>query len=238
MTRKVGLLGAGYILDAHAKALATLPAVRLSVVCDAARGRAARAAARYGAPDVCTSIEELARHDCEVVHVLLPPPLHIPAAQALIEAGKSVFLEKPMGLDGRACAALAQLASDRGVALGINHNFLFSRSYEALRGAVHAGELGRLDRIAVNWHFGLPLLQAGPFDAWPIAAPANLIFELGSHLLAFVIDLVGAPRVIHAEASLPLTLPNGQSIPRHWTALLRRESASVVLSLSVMAGHA
>ncbi len=238
MSRKVGLLGAGYILDAHAQALARIPRLQIRAVCDAVRSRALRAAARYGAPDVYASLEDLARSDCEVVHVLLPPPLHLSAARTLLEAGKSVFLEKPMGLDSSACRQLAELARTRGVALGVIHNFLFSRSYETLRSAVRAGELGRLDRIAVNWHFGLPLLQFGPFDAWPIAAPANLIFELGSHLAAFVIDLIGAPSVIQAEASQPLLLPGGQSIPRHWTALLRRDATSALLSLSVTAGHA
>ncbi|HEX4049380.1 MAG TPA: NAD-dependent epimerase/dehydratase family protein [Steroidobacteraceae bacterium] len=238
MSRKVGLLGAGYILDAHATALAGIREVELVAVCDAARSRAARAAARYGAPDVYGSLEELSRSNCDVVHVLLPPPLHLSAAQTLIDAGKSVFLEKPMGLDSRTCMQLAEQARAAGVLCGVNHNFLFSRSYEALRAAVRAGELGRLDRISAHWHFGLPLLQSGPFDAWPIAAPANLIFELGAHLAAFVIDLLGAPTVVHADASEALTLPSGQSIPRHWTALLRRETTSALLSLSVTAGHA
>lgn len=237
MDTKVGLLGAGYILDSHASALAALPGVRLHAVCDASRGRAARAAAKYDIPHVLNSIEELSRSDCDVVHVLLPPALHIDAALALVESGKSIFLEKPMGLDSSACAALSLRAAEKGVALGVNHNFLFSRGYESLRASVKAGELGRLDHIAANWHFALPILQFGPFDSWMLAAPANIIFELGSHLCAFVVDLIGAPEIVAAVAGNPMALPAQQTVYRQWTAVARANTATATLSISVTAGH-
>ena len=72
---KVGLLGAGYILDSHAAALAGTPGVIVHAVCDASRGRAVNAARKHGMPYILTSIDELVRSDCDVVHVLLPPAL-------------------------------------------------------------------------------------------------------------------------------------------------------------------
>src|SRR5580693_9714712 len=96
------------------------------------RARAAHAAARYGIAQVLPSRTELASSDCDVVHVLLPPAMHVDAALQMVDSGKSVFIEKPFGLDSGACAALCVRAAQRGVALGVNHNFLFSRSYESL----------------------------------------------------------------------------------------------------------
>ncbi len=235
---KVGLLGAGFILDSHAAALAATPGVLLYAVCDAARGRAAQAARKHGIAHVLTSIDELVRSDCDVVHVLLPPALHLEAATALVDAGKSVFLEKPMGLDSGACEALCARAADKGVAVGVNHNFLFSRGYESLRDAVKSGGLGRIDHIAVDWHFALPILQFGPFDNWMLAAPANLMFETGPHLAAFVIDLLGAPSVRAAVAENPIVLPAQQTVYRKWSAVAQAGGASVILSISHTAGHA
>jgi predicted dehydrogenase/nucleoside-diphosphate-sugar epimerase len=234
---KVGLLGAGYIVDSHAAALTAIPSVQLHAVCDTSRSRAQRAASKYAIPHVLTSMQALAASDCEVVHVLLPPPLHLDAALAMVDAGKSVFLEKPMGLDSAACAALATRAAARGVAVGVNHNFLFSRSYEALRAAVKRGELGALDQIQATWHFALPLLQFGPFDSWPLTAPANLLFELGSHLAAFLVDLMGEPTVVSAEAGNAVEIPGGRQVYRHWTAVLRSAATTAVWSLSVTPGH-
>jgi predicted dehydrogenase/nucleoside-diphosphate-sugar epimerase len=235
---KVGLLGAGYILDSHAAALIAVPSVSVYAVCDMSRGRAQQAARKHGIQHVVASIEELAASECDVVHILLPPALHLGAAMTLVEAGKSVFLEKPMGLDSHACAALCVRAAEKGVAVGVNHNFLFSRGYEALRAGIKSGELGKIDHAAVNWHYAAPILQFGPFDSWMLAAPANLMFEIGPHLGAFVIDLVGSPEIISANAGNPIVLPGNQTVYRQWTALGRKGAATVALSISLTAGHA
>lgn len=238
MTVRVGLLGAGYIVDSHARALAATPGVALHAVCDLARGRAAQAAAKHGIANVFGSIEELASSDCDVIHVLLPPALHITAASAMVEAGKSVFLEKPMGLDSAACDELCRRAQARGVAVGVNHNFLFSPGYEALRGAIKKGELGQIDHVAASWHYAQPLLQFGPFDNWMLAAPSNILFELGPHLAAFIVDLVGLPQVACATAGNPIALPAGQTVYRQWTAVGRQGTATALMSISIAAGHA
>jgi nucleoside-diphosphate-sugar epimerase/predicted dehydrogenase len=235
---KVGLLGAGYILDAHAYALAAAPGVALHAVCDLSRARAQHAATKFGIPHVLGSIKELAASDCDVVHVLLPPALHIEAALAMVEAGKSVFLEKPMGLDSGGCAALSARAAEKGVALGVNHNFLFSQGFESLRASVRAGELGRLDHVAVSWHLALPILKFGPFDSWMLAAPANIVFELGSHIGAFVVDLLGMPEITCAVAGDPLAIPGGRTVYRQWTAVGRVGRATATLSISISGGHA
>lgn len=234
---KVALLGAGYIVDSHAAALKALPQVSLQYVCDSSAGRAGRAAQKFGIPNVVSSIEELVATDCDAVHVLLPPAAHLDAAFALVEAGKSVFIEKPMGLDSAACNALCALASKKGVAIGVNHNFLFSPGYEALRTSVKAGELGRLDHLSVNWHFALPILQFGPFDNWMLAAPANIMFELGPHLCAFVLDLLGATQIKGAVISNPLLLPGAQTVYRHWSATGCSKQATAQISLSITSGQ-
>lgn len=235
---KVGLLGAGYIFDSHASALAALPAVELHAVCDNSRARAQQAAAKFDIPCVLGASRELAASDCDVVHILLPPALHVDAALEMVEAGKSVFLEKPMGLDSAACAALCKRAAEKGVTVGVGHNFLFSRSYEDLRRVVKSGELGAIDHLAVNWHFALSNLQFGPHDSWMLSAPANLMFEVGSHLAAFIVDLVGFPQIATAVVGNPVALPGAQTVYRQWSAVGRTAAATALLSISITPGHA
>jgi predicted dehydrogenase/nucleoside-diphosphate-sugar epimerase len=235
---KVGLLGAGYILDSHANALGAVPGVRLHAVADSSRGRASSAAEKYGIENIFGSIEDIASSDCEVVHVLLPPALHIEAALKLVKAGKSVFLEKPMGLNSGACDELCAIAESNGVTVGVNHNFLFSNGYELLRAWVKDGQLGRLDQISVDWHFAQPIFQFGPFDSWMLAAPANMVFETGPHLAAFIIDLIGLPEIVSAEAGNPIILTGEQKVYRHWAALGRAGATAARLSISATAGQA
>ena len=84
------------------------------------------------------------------MHVLLPPYLHEDVTRRLLEAGKSVFVEKPMGLSAGECKALAELAASRGLRLGVNHNFLFMPGYEAMRRDAASGALGTLDHLTVT----------------------------------------------------------------------------------------
>ena len=234
---KVGLLGAGYILQAHAKALASIDAVEIGAVCDVSNARAAQAAAAFGIPQVFTALEQLLDSDCHVVHVLLPPFMHEEAAQRILCAGKHVFVEKPMGLSSEACRSLADLADERGLRLGVNHNFLFLPGYEALRRDASDGTLGALDHLTVNWLFTLGLIQAGPYDNWILGAEGNMLFELGSHVAAFASDLLGPLDEIRAVAAHPLELPGRQRVFRHWNAIGARGSTSVALNISVTPGQ-
>jgi predicted dehydrogenase/nucleoside-diphosphate-sugar epimerase len=235
--RKVALLGAGYILQAHAKALRAVDQVTLHAVCDISRHRAAQAATSFGIPNVYTSLAELIASDCDVVHVLLPPFLHEDAARQILASGKSVFLEKPMGLGSQACRELAQLADARRLKLGVNHNFLFVPGYESLHRDLVRGELGRLDHVSVNWLFGLGLIQSGPYDNWILNSEGNLLFELGCHLAAFATHLLGRVDKVSAVAAHPIVLPGEQRVFRHWNAVCARGDASVSLNLSVVPGQ-
>lgn len=232
------MLGAGFILKSHANAVAFLPGVKLQLVADASLSRARHAAEAYGFAAAADSIAAMAASDCDVVHVLLPPALHLLAATTLVNAGKSVFLEKPMGLDSLECAALCDEAATRGVSLGVNHNFLFTPHYETLRALVTQGEFGRIDHLAVNWHYPLPFLQFGPFDNWMLNAPANIMFELGAHMTAFAIDLIGLPAVEISWAGNPIALPNDSTVYRHWAAAGHAGSTAVQFSLSTVSGQA
>ena len=100
---KVGLLGAGYIIDSHAKALRTLSNVEIVAVCDRTIQRAQDAAKTYAIPHVFGDLAEMLKLKLDVVHVLLPPDLHIDATRQILLAGTSAFLEKPMGLDAAEC---------------------------------------------------------------------------------------------------------------------------------------
>lgn len=238
MTRqKVGVLGAGYILDAHAKALASVEGVALHAVCDLSRVRAERAARAHGIPNVFGSMEELAASDCDSVHVLLPPHLHAGAARTLLEAGKHVFLEKPMALRAAECRDLADLARARGRQLGVNHNFLFVPGYEKLRAAFVDGSLGTADHLAVDWLFGFGLIQFGPYDNWIVGTEGNVLFELGAHIAAFVIDLMGTPDTLVARAAHPIELPGRQRVFRHWSAMGDKGSTNLSLTLSIAPGQ-
>lgn len=235
---KVGLLGAGYIVKAHAKALSAVPNAELAAVCDASEDRARAAARSFGIPGVFPSLEAMLESGVDAVHILLPPHLHEAAARTVIEAGRHAFVEKPMGLDPVLCRELADLAGRRGVQLGVNHNFLFLPAYQKLRDDLRAGVLGRLDQVTINWLYPLPLIQFGPYDNWMLREPQNLFFELGPHLTAFMLDLAGPFDRLQTDVFDPADLPGGRRVYRRWHVHGLCGEVAVDLNLSVRPGHA
>jgi predicted dehydrogenase/nucleoside-diphosphate-sugar epimerase len=235
---KVGLLGAGYILKAHAKVLSIMPNVEIVAVCDISRERAQEAAAAFNIPEIFTSLEAMLKADLDVVHVLLPPNLHHEATLTILKAGRHVYLEKPMGLNSSECQALVNMAAAQQVKLGVNHNFLFLPSYEKLRRQATDGTLGKLDQITINWLYPMPLIQFGPFNNWILREPQNLFFELGPHLLAFMLDLVGPLDRVQADIFSPIDLPGGNRVYRRWHVHGVKGSIAVDLNLSVKPGFA
>jgi nucleoside-diphosphate-sugar epimerase/predicted dehydrogenase len=234
---KVGLLGAGFIVDAHAKALKALPYIEISAVCDRALERAQDTAKTYGIPHVFADLAEMLKLKLDVIHVLLPPDLHIDITRQILEAGTSVFLEKPMGLDSVQCQSLVDLAAQKGLKLGVNHNFLFLPAYEKLREEARNGTLGNLDKITINWLYALGLIQFGPFNNWMLREPQNLWFELGPHLTAFMMDLVGPLDEIYTHVSRPIDLPGGSRVYRHWHVHGIKGDTNIDLNMSVTPGY-
>jgi predicted dehydrogenase/nucleoside-diphosphate-sugar epimerase len=235
--RRVGFVGAGYIADWHARSIASVANVELVAVCDTALPRAQALAAKYGIPRVYGSLGAmLAAGKLDAVHILLPPDCHFEAARQALEAGVPVFLEKPMCDSAKECNALAQLADDQCLRLAVAHNFLFSPPYEALRRDLRAGILGRLLDVTINWNRPLPQIVHGPFDAWMLRAPRNILVEIGSHSVAHMLDLAGEPDELRAHASDSVALPTGLPFYRRWQVDAVRGPTAVVLHFSFAPG--
>lgn len=234
---KVGLLGAGYIIDSHAKALKALSNVEIIAVCDRAIERAEDAAKTYAIPHVFGDLADMLKLKLDVVHVLLPPDLHIDATKQILEADTSAFLEKPMGLNAAECQSLVNLATEKKLKLAVNHNFLFLPAYEALREQAKNGTIGHLDQITINWLYPLGLIQFGPFNNWMLREPQNLWFELGPHLTAFMLDLLGPVDEISTQVSRPIDLPGGSRVYRKWHVHGIKGNTSIDLNMSVTPGY-
>lgn len=237
--RRVALLGAGYIADWHAKCLRSVPGVELVAVCDQARSRAESLAARFGIAKSYGSLAVMLQAEkLDAVHILLPPDLHFEAAGTVMEAGVSVFLEKPMCESAERCDELVRIAAERRVHLGVGHNFLFSRPYEQLRRDVASGILGRIDQVTITWNRFLPQSTFGPFDIWMLRDPRNIMLETGSHLVAHMLDLVGEPDEIAVRAGNAITLPTARSFYRRWHVDAVKGAAAIALQFSFVPGFA
>jgi nucleoside-diphosphate-sugar epimerase/predicted dehydrogenase len=148
----------------------------------------------------------------------------------------NVVLEKPMCDRAADCEALVRLAAERGLRLGVGHNFLFAEPYEQLRRDLRDGVLGRIDDVRVTWHRALPQAAHGPFDAWMLRDPRNILIETGPHLVAQMLDLVGEPEEMEARATNPIELPTGRKFYRRWQVNALKGQTAVELRFSFVPG--
>lgn len=213
----VGIVGAGYISDYHLAALRTVPGAEVRAVCDLKRSAAERFAAAHGVPNAYGSLEEmLAAEKLDAVHVLTPPQAHVGPAKACLEAGVDVLLEKPYAHTSEGCAELTAAAEASGRALGTSHNFLFTEPYERLVDDVRSGRLGRLDQVDVVWNKELGQIKGGPFGAWMLQHPSNILFEVAPHSFAHAMHLLDNVTDVSADARDEVDLPRGLRFFRRW----------------------
>ena len=235
-TYRVGLLGAGFISAHHAKPLNQLNNVKLEAICDIQPGAAEQIAASHNIPHVFDSLDKMLELKLDVIHILVPPDFHIDVARQIIDAGSNVFLEKPMGVSATECKELVAYASEKNLQVGVNHNFLFLPAYQKFREDFKSGKIGKLNHLTVNWFYPLGVLNHGPYHIWMVREPGNVMLELGSHLSSFALDIAGDPVGINVNASRPITLPTGITVPRRWQIHGDNADSTFDLNLSLQAG--
>jgi myo-inositol 2-dehydrogenase/D-chiro-inositol 1-dehydrogenase len=149
----IALFGAGRIGAIHAANADAHPSLRLRYVVDPVAAAADRLAARFGA-DVANAGAALADPDVAGVIVASSTDAHLDYCLAAASAGKVIFCEKPIDLDlARARAAAPQLADAR---LLVGFNRRFDPSFQALKAALDAGEVGALETLNITSHDPAP----------------------------------------------------------------------------------
>nr|WP_311984637.1 Gfo/Idh/MocA family oxidoreductase [Parafrankia sp. CH37] len=114
--------------------------------------------------------DQLSRHDVDLAVVAVPNHLHCPIAAGLLEAGISVFVEKPVCLSTAEADRLAVAERAGGAVLLAGSAACLRADLRALY--TLAGQLGTIRHVDVSWvrAHGVPDAGAGsPGVTWPVA---------------------------------------------------------------------
>ena len=232
---RTALVGTGYIAEFHARAVRMLPGIELVAACDPDLNRAKAFAATWDIPLAFPSLEAMlnnTRIDC--IHLLTPPDLHYDIAKKALLGGVHVFLEKPMCTSVAEADELVQLARQKGLYLGVSHNFLFTEAFEQLRKVIRSNALGPIDQVTFNYLYELAQIRLGPFNSWMLRSPENVVFETGPHLISALLDVAGTAKITSVLADRQTTLPNGRHIYRRWR--VRADAGRTAIDLNMNFG--
>lgn len=143
----VAQIGAGYWGKNLVRTLAELGA--LGAIVDDDRTQAESLAEQHGG-DVATFDDVLADERIDAVSIATPAITHFDLASRAIDAGKHVFVEKPMALNPREGNELVRRADARGVTLMVGHLLNYHPAFDELMALVSSGRLGRLRHVYSN----------------------------------------------------------------------------------------
>lgn len=120
---RVGVLGCGIICQAgHLVGSTKARNIHLQAICDVSEALCKKMAAIYEPDSVYFDYSEmLADPKVEAVIIGIGDQFHIPCARQAVQAGKHVFIEKPMGVSIEECEELKRLADEKGVFVQIGH---------------------------------------------------------------------------------------------------------------------
>jgi len=139
----IGLIGTGDWGANLVRNFASLKGGRLAMLCDSDAARLARSAAgNPGARAVSDAVEVAGSADVQAAVIAASAVSHHPLAKLLLEAGKDVYVEKPLALRVEHAEELVKLARERNRILMVGHLLLYHPAVTYLKRLVVEGALG------------------------------------------------------------------------------------------------
>ena len=176
---KVGVAGLGYWGPNLARNFDLL--ADLSWICDASPELLERQAKRYPKARATTRFEDLLEDpELDAVVIATPVPTHAPLAMQALEAGKNVFVEKPMAMNAADAEAMVELAEAKGLVLMPGHLLLYHPGVLMLKKIIDSGELGDVLYLYGNRQ-----------NLGKIRRDENALWSLGVHDLSVILYLIG-----------------------------------------------
>jgi len=194
-----GIIGCGDVTEGKSgPAFNRVPGSRLISVMRRDAEKARDYARRHHVPKWTTDADELI-HDPEVtaIYIATPPDTHAYYTFKVAEAGKAVYVEKPMARTHAECQQMIAACRQRNVPLFVAYYRRCLPNFIKVREIVAAGRIGDVRFVSVRLVRPLPRdLDAGnlPWRVQPEIAGGGYFVDLASHQFDFL-DYVFGPIV-------------------------------------------
>jgi scyllo-inositol 2-dehydrogenase (NADP+) len=199
---RVGI--AGYGLAGryfHAPLVAATPGLRVSHVVTGSAERAAAAVQEHPDVAVVDAVDEL-WGSIDLLVVATPNSAHVPLAEAALDHGVAVVVDKPLAVDARSAARLWARATEAALPLSVFHNRRWDSDLPTLARLISDGSLGRVLRFESRFERWRPDAPPSLWRAEPAAEGGGLLLDLGTHLVDQALVLFGPVASVYAEVAV------------------------------------
>jgi myo-inositol 2-dehydrogenase/D-chiro-inositol 1-dehydrogenase len=148
---RVGVLGVGRIGRMHAELIQQqAEGVTLAAVYDVYTEGADAVGDEFGARVASSPDDLICADDVDAIAICSSTDTHIDLLVAAAEAGKPVFLEKPVSLDLAEVDRGVAAVRHAGIAVQVGFNRRFDASHRAVRDAVAGGDVGDVQMVKIT----------------------------------------------------------------------------------------
>lgn len=182
-TKRILLIGLGRWGANHLRVLQSMPVELFVADSDPARLNSSRVSQSHRSADAHSLFPII-----DAAVVVTPAQTHFKICRDLLDAGKDVFVEKPISLKSAEARELAELAKRNGLILQVGHIFRFDPASVWMRDAIAQGRFGEIKMLRANFSgFKRPRQDTG------------VTFADGIHFIDLFKFLLGkSPRRVHA----------------------------------------
>ena len=176
---RIGLIGAGYWGKNLARNFFALDA--LATICDASQELLEGYREQYPGITTCTDIDHLLADDnITAVAIATPAPLHYSLACTALDAGRDVYIEKPICLDVTEAEDLDRRALAAGRILMVGHLLQYHPMVIRMQELIATGAIGKLHYLSSN------RLNLGK-----IRQEENALWSFAPHDISVILSLTG-----------------------------------------------
>lgn len=215
---RVGVIGCGNISGVYLQAGKTFEILDIVACADIIPERAEARAAEHGIPRACSVEELLGDPEIEIVVNLTIPNAHAEVARAALEAGKSVYNEKPLTIGRQDGQELLEVARERGLLVGCAPDTFMGGGLQTCRKLVDDGVIGEpvaatafmMNHGHESWH---------PDPEFYYKAGGGPMFDMGPYYLTALVNLIGPVQRVtgSARTTFPERLITSQ--PKYGTVI-------------------
>jgi predicted dehydrogenase len=243
---KIGIVGCGNISGIYLEQAQTFDILEVKAVADIIPARSKARAEEYHIPCDYTDDQMFADPEIEIIVNLTPPGVHAEISLLAVEAGKSVYCEKPMTVHRQDAAKILKIAAERGLRVGNSPDTFMGAGLQTCRKLIDDGAIG--DPIgAAAFMMGHGPEKWHPDPEFFYKVGGGPMFDMGPYYLTALISLLGpvkrvtgAARISFPEREIGSEPKKGTKIeveiPTHVAGLLNFESgpvATIITSFDV-----
>jgi protoporphyrinogen oxidase/predicted dehydrogenase len=165
---RVAVVGLGYWGPNLLRNFSESAMFELAWACDLRQEALDAVARRYPGIACTTRYEDVLRDaDVDAVAVATPVSTHFALARSALEAGKHVFVEKPLAAASEDILELTQVADGNDLILMPGHTFVYSPPVTTIKRLIDSGELGEIYFVSSS-RVNLGLHQADVSVVWDL----------------------------------------------------------------------